>query len=101
MWVVDPGALDHVACTGLMFRDFQIIRKGVKKFYVKNGQIVVVLGTGTCNMDFGGGQVLAIPVVFYAQNIVYNLLDIRSLAFNNYKCVSKAPKFMYLMNMQV
>src|SRR4051812_17741618 len=79
LWVVDSGASDHIACNKGLFREFRKIRGGEKKLYVGNGQLVDVLGMGTCEVDFGSGHILALTNVLYAPEIVHNLMSIRKL----------------------
>src|SRR3954469_15572416 len=77
LWVVDSCASDHIACNKGLFREFKKIRAGEKKLYVGNGQLVDVLGMGTCEVDFGSGHILALTNVLYAPEIVHNLMSIR------------------------
>src|SRR5438270_549399 len=79
LWVVDSGASDHIACNKGLFREFRKIWAGEKKLYVVNGQVVDVLGMGTCEVDFGSGHILALTNVLYAPEIVHNLMSIRKL----------------------
>ena len=46
---------------------------------MENGQLVDVLGTGTCEIGFGSGVVLILTNVIYAPEIVYNLIRIYKL----------------------
>src|SRR4051812_46445772 len=62
-----------------LFREFRKIRTGVKKLYVRNDQLVDVLGTDTCKVDLDSGHVLTFANVFYAPKIVHNLMSIRKL----------------------
>lgn len=57
-----------------------------------NSQAIDALHIGTCNSDLQSEQVLALPKVFYAADIVYNLLNIRSLALNNYEVCFKGTQ---------
>src|SRR3954466_13027489 len=79
LWIGDSGASEHVKYHRGEFQDFRKIRAGQKKLCVGNGQLVDVLGIGTCKVDCGDGRSFVLEDVLYAPEIVHNLISIRKL----------------------
>src|SRR4051812_14444940 len=84
LWIVDSGASDHVTYHRGQFQEFRKIRVGQKKLCVGNGQLVDVLGIGTCKVDCGDGHSFVLDEVLYALEIVHSLISIRKLTECNF-----------------
>jgi hypothetical protein len=78
-WIIDTGAIDHVARDRVGFVEYRQVPVGSRWMCIGNESRVEVLGIGTYKLQLRHGRTLLLHDMLYASRMRQNLLSVNVL----------------------